>query len=141
MVPMHSEKRPRGALPLASLLVLAASTPACFLTRNTVNAPIRAEQVARLTPGQSSASDAVSILGAPSEVVQLGKRTAYRYEFTASKRGVFFLVVLGFYNEDTRSDRVWLFFDANDVLTHMGSTLEAADAEYAMPWFDVHEKE
>ena len=72
--------------------------------------------------------------------MQLGTRTAYRYEFTNTKRAVLFLIVLGFYNEDTRADRAWLFFDAQNVLTHVGATLEADRARYAMPWWNVHEK-
>jgi len=127
----------------ASALVVSfavAFTPGCFMTRGTVNAPIDRADVQKLVPGTSTARDAGAVLGAPAEVVQLGKRTAYRYEFTTTKRGVLFLIVLGFYNEDTRSDRVWLFFDANDVLTHLGTTLEAADTEYALPWYDIHEK-
>jgi outer membrane protein assembly factor BamE (lipoprotein component of BamABCDE complex) len=140
MSSMHTENYMRRGLELAIFALALALVPACYMTRSTVNAPIDRAQVDKLVPGTSSARDAVAILGAPSEVVQLGLRTAYRYEFTASKRGVLFLVVLGFYNEDTRSDRVWLFFDANDVLTHMGTTLEAADTEYALPWYDVYEK-
>ena len=110
------------------------------MTRGTVNAPIERADIDKLTPGTSSARDVVAVLGAPSEVVQLGTRSAYRYEFTTTKRGVLFIFILGFYNEDTRSDRVWLFFDSNDRLTHMGATLEAAETEYALPWYDIHGK-
>lgn len=136
---MHTQQLHRG-LQLSILSFVVAFTPACFMTRDTVNAPLDRAEIEKLTPGTSTAREAVEILGAPSEVVQLGLRTAYRYEFTTAKRGVLFLVVVGFYNTDTRSDRVWLFFDAKDVLTHMGSTLEAAETEYALPWYDVYEK-
>jgi hypothetical protein len=134
---------PLASFPSAKLALAIAAfalAPACYMTRSTVNAPIYQDEVQKLAPGKTTAAEAVTILGAPAEVVQLGTRTAYRYEFTATKRGVLFLIVLGFYNEDTRSDRVWLFFDSSNVLTHLGSTLEAADTEYALPWFDVHKK-
>ena len=137
---MHIGEILRRGATFVFLSFLAVFAPGCFMTRGTVNAPIYRADVQKLTPGTSTASDAVAALGAPTEVVQLGKRTAYRYEFTTTKRGVLFLIILGFYNEDTRSDRVWLFFDANDVLTHVGTTLEAADTEYALPWYDIHEK-
>jgi hypothetical protein len=130
-----------GRARLLWLIPLLALLPGCFMTRGTVNEPIDRADVQKLVPGTSTARDAVAVLGAPSEVVQLGKRTAYRYEFTTTKRGVLFLIVLGFYNEDTRSDRVWLFFDANDLLTHVGTTLEAADTEYALPWYNIHQKQ
>jgi outer membrane protein assembly factor BamE (lipoprotein component of BamABCDE complex) len=137
---MPNEESLRRAARLSLPTLLLALFPSCFMTRTTVNAPIDRADVEKLVPGTSSAKDVVAALGAPSEVVQLGKRTAYRYEFTTTKRGVLFLIVLGFYNEDTRSDRVWLFFDSSDVLTHIGTTLEAADTEYALPWYNIHEK-
>jgi hypothetical protein len=131
----------RASVSIPTVLTLTLTlAPSCYMTRSTINAPIYQDEVAKLAPGKTTAPEAVAILGAPAEVVQLGMRTAYRYEFTATKRGVLFLVVLGFYNEDTRSDRVWLFFDSTNVLTHVGSTLEAADTEYALPWYDVHKK-
>ncbi len=55
------------------------------------------------------------------------------------KRAGFSIIILSFLNEDTRADRAWLFFDAKDVLTHAGSTLQSKNATYAMPWVDVHE--
>ena len=123
---------------LAPLLVLVLLAPACFLSRETVNEPIRRADVERLAPGTTTAREVVERLGAPNEVVQLGGRTAYRYDFTTTKRAGFTLILISFLNDDTRSDRVWLFFDAHDVLTHAGSTLAAADAEYAMPWERIH---
>ena len=50
------------------------------------------------------------------------------------------LFLVNFVNTDLRQDRAWLFFDENDVLTHVGTTFEAADARYALPWFDIHEE-
>ena len=42
-------------------------------------------------------------------------------------------------NQDTRADRAWLFFDEAGVLQYAGRTLQAENAEYAMPWQDIHE--
>jgi outer membrane protein assembly factor BamE (lipoprotein component of BamABCDE complex) len=121
-----------------ALLVLLA--PSCFTSRTTVNAPIHGDVAASFVPGQTTAKEVVEKLGAPAEVVQLGNRTAYRYDYTIEKRSGFTLIIVSFLNEDTRSDRVWIFFDAKDVLTHAGATLEAADAQYAMPWQETHAK-
>ena len=120
-----------------TLLVLALLSPSCFIARETVNEPIRRADVETLVPGTTTAREVVERLGGPNEVVQLGSRTAYRYDFTTTKRAGFTIILVSFLNDDTRSDRVWLFFDAKDVLTHAGSTLEAADARYAMPWQHV----
>jgi hypothetical protein len=52
---------------------------------------------------------------------------------------VLFLVVVAFQNEDRRSDRAWLFFDENQLRTHVGTTFEGEQSEYAMPWEEVHD--
>lgn len=119
---------------LALPLLLA---PACFISRDTVNVPLIQERIAEFAPGKTTAGEVTAALGAPHEVVQLGKRTAYRYDYTTSKRAGFTLIVVTFINADTRQDRAWLFFDEADVLTHVGSSLEADGAEYAMPWQDL----
>jgi len=120
------------------LLLLALAAPSCFLSRTTVNEPIHRTKIDGLVPGTTTAKEVVALLGAPGEVVQLGNRTAYRYDFSVQKRAGFTLIIVTFLNEDTRSDRVWLFFDADDKLTHAGATLEAGDAEYVMPWQEAH---
>jgi outer membrane protein assembly factor BamE (lipoprotein component of BamABCDE complex) len=125
--------------PLLALLVASALlAPSCFISRTTTNEPLRRAEIDRLVPGQTTAGQVVAVLGAPAEVVQLGTRTAYRYDFIVTKRAGFSIIILSFLNDDTRSDRVWLFFDAADVLTHAGTTLQAADTRYEMPWQDLH---
>ena len=116
------------------LVFLAALLPACFLSRSTVNQPLWRGEIERLVPGETTAKEVTARLGAPNEVVQLGSRSAYRYDFSVMKRAGFTVILVSFLNEDTRSDRVWLFFDAKDVLTHAGATLQASEARYAMPW-------
>ena len=61
------------------------------------------------------------------------------YEFTTTKNAALILVAVNFYNADRRSDRVWVFFDENQVLTHVGSTFQGSEVEYAMPWQELHE--
>ncbi|MEQ1892785.1 MAG: outer membrane protein assembly factor BamE [Planctomycetota bacterium] len=121
---------------LALLLLLA---PACAVARSTDNEPLDAARLAQLTPGTSTAKDVVAVLGAPVDVVQLGKRSAYLYSYTATKRAGLWLVIVGLYNVDTRSDRAWVFFDENQVLTHLGTTLVGDKVEYAMPYENVHD--
>src|SRR5262245_8775536 len=123
-----------------ALLALALSSlTGCAVGRSTDNEPLEGAELQALQPGTTTAAEVVRKLGAPADVVQLGRRSAYRYQFTATKRSVLFLLVVNLYNEDTRADRAWLFFDEDQVLTHMGTTLEAADVEYAMPWEDIHD--
>ena len=122
---------------LLALPLLFAS--ACAVARSTDNEPLAPERLAQLTPGTSTAKDVVAVLGAPVDVVQLGKRSAYLYQYTATKRAGLWLVIVGLYNVDTRSDRAWVFFDENQVLTHVGATLAGDEVEYALPFEDVHD--
>jgi hypothetical protein len=112
--------------------------PGCFISRSTVNEPLSSPAMQKFVPGQTTAKEVVEALGAPAEVVQLGNRTAYRYDFTVRKSAGFSIIVLTFLNDDTCSDRAWLFFDSKDVLTHAGSTLQAADTRFEMPWQTPH---
>lgn len=123
----------------ALALLLVPLSSACLVDRTTTNVPISREVVGTLTPGTTTAREAVAALGAPLEVVQLGLRSAYRYEFVVSKRAGLVLILVGLISRDTRSDRAWLFFDEEDVLTHVAATFEGADSQYAMPWDKVHE--
>lgn len=124
------QRLPALAFAAACLLAL----PACLISHDTQNEPLAPAALEGLVPGSTTAAEAVERLGAPSEIVQLGFRSAYRYEFGNSKRAALFLVVVNLSNTDARADRLWLFFDQDDVLTHVASTFDAADAEYAMPW-------
>lgn len=119
----------------ATLLLL----PACAFARQDVNEPLDAELIRTLQPGKTSAREVVERLGAPTEVVQLGRRTAYRYDASTEKSTVLFLLLINFGNQDMRTDRLWVFFDENDVLTHHGAWFGTHRTQYAMPWEDVHE--
>lgn len=120
---------------LATLMLL----PACAFARQDVNEPLDAELIRTLQPGKTTAREVVERLGAPTEVVQLGRRTAYRYDASTEKSTVLFLLLINFGNQDMRTDRLWVFFDENDVLTHHGAWFGTHRTQYAMPWEDVHE--
>lgn len=117
-------------------LLLAA---ACAFARQDTNDPLDAPTIRAFVPGTTTAREVTERLGAPTEVVQLGRRTAYRYDATSAKSAVLFLLVVNFANQDTRSDRLWVFFDEADVLTHYGASFGTHRTQYALPWEDVHE--
>jgi len=116
-----------------SLLLALLVLPGCFLSRSVQNRSLDPEQFEQLTPGRSTAADVVAILGAPNEVVQLGRRSAYRYDHTMQKQAALFLVVVAFRGVDSQQDRAWVFFDENDVLTHVGTTFDADTPTYSVP--------
>ena len=123
----------------AVVLATFCCLSACAFGRQDTNEPLDPEIVRTFVPGKTTAREVTERLGAPTEVVQLGRRTAYRYDGATTKSTVLFLLVVNFANQDTRSDRVWVFFDDNDVLTHFGSWWGTHRTQYALPWEDVHE--
>lgn len=125
---------------VSAMLTLLSCLPSCAFGRTAENEPLDPAVVRSLVPGTTTAAEAVQRLGAPSQIVELGDRSAYRYDHTVTKGSAVILLVLNFGNTDSRSDRVWLFFDANDVLTHVGATFESHRPQYALPWEDLHEE-
>lgn len=118
-------------LPL--LLAVLLFSPGCFLSRSNINEHFDAAPFRLLVPGESTAREVVELLGAPTEVVQLGRRRAYRYDHTHQRAAGLFLLVVFLHGTDVKSDRVWVFFDEDLVLTHVGMTFEADLAEYGIP--------
>ena len=114
---------------------LALST-SCFVSRETTNVPLSPELVDQLEPGVTTATEVAELLGAPAEVVQLGFRSAWRYDHVRAKRAGFTIIIVTLMDTDARTDRVWVFFDENDLLTNFGSTFQAGGAQYQMPWQD-----
>ena len=133
--------RRKSAAALAAhlfLWVLVSSLlSACFVTRRTVNVPLPREKLASVVPGQTTATEVAELLGAPTQVVQLAYRSAWRYDYQVQKRSGLALIVVNFLNDDMHEDRAWVFFDKDWVVTHVGVTLESDLAEFAMPWYEL----
>ncbi|MCA8972746.1 MAG: outer membrane protein assembly factor BamE [Planctomycetes bacterium] len=122
----------------APLCVAALLLSSCILYRNDKNEPLDAPSIARLVPGTTTAQQALDLLGAPNDVIQLGNRSAWYYEYAQSKTAGFWALLVVLSGTDTRTDRLWLFFDENGILRHSGSTLAANRAGYSLPWSDPH---
>lgn len=125
---------------LVSLLLLAV-LPSCVLSRSSQNEPLSLETIQKLKPGVTTAREVVELMGAPTDVIQLGKRSAYLYEHVMSKTAGIVLIGLLLSNTDQRSDRLWVFFDEQDQVTHFGTTLATPRTTYALPWFDLYDEE
>ena len=116
-------------------LVLIPLLSGCFMGRTTRHRPLDGQAIAALQPGVATATDVVTALGAPTEVVQLGHRSDYRYDYGQQKQTGLVLIVLGLYGLDSQEDRAWFFFDENNLLTHVGATLNGDTAKYSLPGF------
>jgi len=112
--------------------------PACTLGRMSENEPLDPTAVRALEPGVSTAAQVVAVLGAPTDVVPIGRRSAYRYDAQKTKVAALVLIVFNMGHVDRRSDRVWVFFDEEDRLTHVAATFASHRTKYALPWSDVH---
>lgn len=131
-----SQPTRRLALTVAALAF--ALLPGCAIARMSVNDPLDAAAVRQLQPGVSTAADVVQVLGAPTDVVSLGRRSAYRYDAEKTKVAGLVLILFNMAHRDTRADRVWVFFDEDQRLTHVASTFATHRTQYALPWSDVH---
>jgi len=122
-----------------ALLSLFLVLPGCFSTRSTVNQQFSPEVAGQIGPG-TPATEVVELLGAPTDIVQLGHRVAYLYEFEQSKMTGFLAAIVGFMNSDTRSDRVWIFLGPGGTeVSHVASSFDADKAKSGMPWSDLDE--
>ncbi len=122
----------RRLLPLPFLAALLLA-PACYIGESSIHHPFAPEQVAQLKPGHSTAQEVADLLGAPTQVVEIGSGSAWLYEHAVAKDAVLWLLVIALRGNETQSDRVWVFFDAQGKLTHAAASFEAADAGYAIP--------
>lgn len=60
----------------------------------------------------------------------------YTYEYTDTKSASLYLLVVSFTNQETKHDRVTVFFDNKGVVTHVGTTLDAKNVEFRLPTSD-----
>lgn len=128
----------RSSLLLSLLLVPLCS--ACLFSRVDSNEPISEAAVESLQPGVHTATDVLRLLGGPTQVVQLGRGSAYGYDHRTEKQAALLLLIFGIRGVDERSDRVWAFFDENNLLVNIGSSLQAGDAEFELPFLGEDDK-
>lgn len=122
---------------LALLTLLACG---CAIARTAENEPLDPALIEKLEPGKTTALQTVELLGAPVDVVQLGRRSAYLYKHTREKSTGVVLIVFNMLNQDLREDRLWVFFDEQGTLTHFGSTLQAERTQVATPFKNLYDE-
>lgn len=156
----------RSALLVALLVVLGS--PGCILGRVRDQAPIDSGAVARIQVGKTTKREVVEMLGAPTyvndriglrvvgrpdaldgssagplvdELVRSPLDHSYTYEHTNTKSASLYLLIISFTNTETHRDRVVVFFDDEGVVSHVGVTLDAENAEFRLPTSDDDEEE
>jgi hypothetical protein len=119
----------------AFVLLLGFFFQSCVvLGKNKEYYPFDIKGLEGLHPGTSTANEVTEVLGAPTEIVKLSNGNAYIYRRSLSKGMGLWLVLVSFGNYDEHYDQIVMFFDANNVMTHYGVTLDAHKAEYGLPF-------
>lgn len=156
---MATHSRPTVTLALTAALLCTG----CILGRTRDEVPIDPERVARIVPGKTTKREVVELLGAPTYVNDriglklVGKPTgldgdnvgplvdelvrspldhSYTYEYSDTKSASLYLLVISFTNQETRRDRVVVFFDDRGVVSHIGASFNARDVEFRLPTSD-----
>jgi outer membrane protein assembly factor BamE (lipoprotein component of BamABCDE complex) len=145
-----------------AVLLFASLLPGCILGRVRDQVPLDPVAVKKIVPGQSTKKDVVELLGAPAYVNDriglrvLGKPVqgsgntgplidelihspldhSYTYEYSDTKSMALYLLVVSFTNQETKRDRVVVFFDEKGVVSHIGATFDAKDVSFRLPTSD-----
>ena len=88
----------------------------------------------QVVPGQTTSQEITKIFGAPNQVVKLSNGNAYIYVRTLNKSTGFWVVLFTFIDMDSQQDRIVFFLNNNDVVTHFGNSLNAAEAAHGLPF-------
>ena len=124
------------------LLLAVAAAPGCFFSRSKVDKALDRDKLDEIMVGESNKEDVARLLGAPTDIIFNNKELdplnvfAYEYIYKLEKTTGFTIILLTLTNSDTKRDHVLVFFDANGIVTGVGSRFEAEDAEYDLPFGD-----
>lgn len=159
---MHRTRLFAALVALSCLLLL----PGCILGRVRDGVPIDPLRVSMIEPGRTTKSDVVTLLGAPTyvndrvglrlverppgiddgqvgplidEMVRSPLDHSYTYEYSDTKSTSLFLLLVSFTNQETRRDRVVIFFDDRGVVSHLGVSLDADTVAFRLPTSDDEE--
>lgn len=124
----------RKILFFAAIVFLITANGCAVIGRDRDFRPFDPKSLNSVVPGKTTAGQVTQLFGAPTQIVKLSNGNAYMYTRSTSKGTVVYLVLVTFANYDRKYDQVVFFFDKSDVLTHYGSSLNAAEAAYGMPF-------
>ena len=130
----------RPMVTVLAAIVLPALSTGCVFTQTSDGSDLFREQVDRLVPGESSRSDVTNYLGPPDEIVYSNREhdplfeRAFVYKRSIKRQTALFLLIFSTFRSDTKYDLVTVFFDDAGQVLHIGTRLDADEAEYGMPW-------
>ena len=124
----------RVSFVIITLLVASVFAGCAVFGRGKNFVPFDENALKQVTTGKTSASEVTQLFGPPNKIVKLSNGNAYVYERSVDKGTGLWLVLLTFANFDTQYDRIVLFINNDDVVTHFGSSFNAEAASYGMPF-------
>ncbi len=116
------------------VLMIVVGGGCVVMAKNKEYHPFDSSGLDKLVPGQTTAAEVSGIFGAPSQVVKMSNGNAYIYKRSVAKGTAFWLLIVSFGNYDKQYDQMVFFFDNNDILTHYGTSLDAQNASYGLPF-------
>jgi len=124
----------RACLVISILLAASICMGCAVFGRGKDFKPFDENSLKQVTSGKTTASEVARLFGPPNKIVKLSNGNAYLYERSIEKATGLWLVVLTFGNWDKQYDRIVVFINNEDVVTHIGSSFNAETASYAMPF-------
>jgi hypothetical protein len=139
------------------VLVLAAISfgPGCVLMKRQDRLPLDPQSIEKVKPGETTIAETAVLLGSPNEIIwsngvatpiQLENGAgvintflaqgedvyprAYHYRYLLYKMSGFTVIVFSVVNYDTKYDDLYVFFDEEGVVTHVGASLDSNEASY-----------
>ena len=123
-----------------ALLLAVSLLPGCaVMGRRQVDKGLKPEAIAQVQKGMSK-EQVTSLLGAPQEIIFSNKahdplrEHAYLYTHLKTKYTAIFLGLISFGNMDEKTDRIVVFFDDDEKVAHVGTTLIADKTAYGFPF-------
>ena len=143
----------RGLLLCCVALLLGSG---CLLQKRRNRTPIQADKVEQVQAGKTTIAEVGRLLGAPNEIIWSNGVTTpvdtnrgagvvntfiadsddqyprvYHYAYTVEKISGFSVLLFSIMSYDTKYDDVFVFFDKNGRVTHMGTSLDSGEVSYS----------
>lgn len=96
--------------------------------------PFDQNLLSQVVPGRTTSQEITKSFGAPNQVVKLSNGNAYIYTRTLNKSTGLWVVLFTFIDMDSQQDRIVFFLNNNDIVTHYGNSLNAAESAYGLPF-------
>jgi outer membrane protein assembly factor BamE (lipoprotein component of BamABCDE complex) len=117
---MRVPKGPRGGVrsglrrisTYAGAAALALALGGCAVSRGDLGDELAQTTLSGITPGQTTRTQVITLLGAPASVQQVGDQTVFHYYHYALKHATF----LVFSRVNIASDDAYIFFDRDGVV-------------------------